>query len=188
MGMSGQPTMTAVLLTGRSAWRKRWTAFAGRYADHPLFRRLSSASSSAAARGRDAAEDLRERWETSDSPLMHRIQVGSGSVAKKLTEFDTAAVLSCRSLGATSAGALGDEFLRPAHAGARSQLQTFQTANLDSTQQFPGTRCPSVNTGHVGLGAHGDGDGAGLPRDQRARPRLRHAGLPAAGESVNDCL
>lgn len=62
---------------GRSAWKKRWRSFAGRYADHPLFRRLSSASTSAAARGRDAAEDLRERWETSDSPFVHRIQVGA---------------------------------------------------------------------------------------------------------------
>jgi hypothetical protein len=60
----------------RSAWRKRWNSFAGRYADHAVFRRLSSVGSSAAARSRDAAEDLRERWETSDSPFVHRIQVG----------------------------------------------------------------------------------------------------------------
>jgi hypothetical protein len=59
-----------------SVWRKRWNSFAGRYADHALFRRLSSVGSSAAARSRDAAEDLRERWETSDSPFVHRIQVG----------------------------------------------------------------------------------------------------------------
>jgi hypothetical protein len=28
------------------------------------------------SKGREAAENLRERWETSDSPLVHRIQVG----------------------------------------------------------------------------------------------------------------
>ncbi len=59
----------------RSAWKKRFRAFAGRYADSPMFRRLSSVSNTAAAKSRDAAEDLRERWETSNSPFVHRIQV-----------------------------------------------------------------------------------------------------------------
>ncbi len=29
------------------------------------------------SKGKEVADDLRERWETSDSPLVHRIQVGN---------------------------------------------------------------------------------------------------------------
>lgn len=68
-------TAAETLSRCRSAWKKRFRAFAGRYADSPLFRRLSSVSNTAAAKSRDAAEDLRERWETSNSPFVHRIQV-----------------------------------------------------------------------------------------------------------------
>ena len=44
---------------------------------HPLFQRLASFRNARVfSKGKEVAEDLRERWETSDSPLVHRIQVG----------------------------------------------------------------------------------------------------------------
>lgn len=36
-------------------------------------------------KGREAAESIRERWETSDSPLVHRIQVGAALPLKLFT-------------------------------------------------------------------------------------------------------
>ena len=43
---------------------------------HPIFQRLSALRHNrVVARGKEVAEDLRERWETSDSPFVHRIQV-----------------------------------------------------------------------------------------------------------------
>jgi import inner membrane translocase subunit TIM44 len=77
-----------------SAWQRRWGALRDVAAASPLspiFSRLGAATSSAAAaaaaasepvvqRGRDAAADLRERWETSDSPLVHRIQDATDAV------------------------------------------------------------------------------------------------------------
>ena len=43
---------------------------------HPIFRRLRGfGDNKVFNKGREVAEDLRERWETSDSPLVHRIQV-----------------------------------------------------------------------------------------------------------------
>ena len=44
---------------------------------HPIFRRLRSVRDSRVfTRGREMAEDMRERWETSDSAMVQRIQVG----------------------------------------------------------------------------------------------------------------
>ncbi len=42
---------------------------------HPLFQRLASLRNARVfSRGKEVADDLRERWETSESPLVHRIQ------------------------------------------------------------------------------------------------------------------
>lgn len=43
---------------------------------HPLFQRLASVREHKVfSKGKEVADDLRERWETSDSPFVHRIQV-----------------------------------------------------------------------------------------------------------------
>ena len=45
---------------------------------HPLFQRLSSfRNAKVFSKGKEVADDLRERWETSDSPFVHRIQVSA---------------------------------------------------------------------------------------------------------------
>ena len=42
---------------------------------HPLFQRLASFRNARVfSKGKEVADDLRERWETSESPLVHRIQ------------------------------------------------------------------------------------------------------------------
>lgn len=51
---------------------------------HPLFERLSSQlDEHVVSRGRDVAGSLRERWETSDSPLVHRIQDAADSWSRE---------------------------------------------------------------------------------------------------------
>ena len=45
---------------------------------HPIFQRLNRLSDNKVFnKGREVAGDLRERWETSDSPLVQRIQASS---------------------------------------------------------------------------------------------------------------
>ena len=45
---------------------------------HPLFQRVASMRKHKVfSKGKEVADDLRERWETSDSPFVHRIQVRS---------------------------------------------------------------------------------------------------------------
>ncbi len=42
---------------------------------HPLFQRLAGLRNARVfSRSQQMADDLRERWETSDSPFVHRIQ------------------------------------------------------------------------------------------------------------------
>lgn len=47
-----------------------------RFQDNPFFRRLHGLKDhEVIAKGREFAEDLKGRWETSDHPMMHKIQV-----------------------------------------------------------------------------------------------------------------
>ncbi len=57
-------------------WGGRWRSAADALRGHPLFRRVAGglAESRVATASREAAGALRERWDTSDSPLVHRIQ------------------------------------------------------------------------------------------------------------------
>lgn len=60
---------------------------------HPLFQRVASFRNARVfSKGKEVAEDLRERWETSDSPLVHRIQVSLlfCSQLSPSSPFDTA--------------------------------------------------------------------------------------------------
>ena len=52
---------------------------------HPLFQRLASLGEHRVfAKGKEVADDLRERWETSDSPLVQRIQARAQLSATRL--------------------------------------------------------------------------------------------------------
>ncbi|KAL6778006.1 TIM44 [Auxenochlorella protothecoides x Auxenochlorella symbiontica] len=62
------------------AWQKQWRELQNKLGSHPLFSRLSShLDQQVLTRGRDVAGSLRERWETSDSPLVHRLQDAADS-------------------------------------------------------------------------------------------------------------
>jgi mitochondrial import inner membrane translocase subunit TIM44 len=71
-----------------SAWQRKWRDMRDSLGGHPIFRVLPGGA--LLARGRDVAEAARERWETSDSPLVHRIQDAADALT---TESEAAAAL-----------------------------------------------------------------------------------------------
>lgn len=65
-----------------SPFQKGWARLREQYGGNPIFKRVEAMSSglndnAALRKSREMREDLKERWETSDSPLVHRIQVWS---------------------------------------------------------------------------------------------------------------
>lgn len=48
------------------------------FGGHPIFQRLKGLGDNKLfEKGREVADDIATRWETSNNPLVHRIQVGS---------------------------------------------------------------------------------------------------------------
>ncbi|KAL3689274.1 hypothetical protein R1sor_015583 [Riccia sorocarpa] len=59
----------------RTEWQKKLDELLDKARQHPVFRRLTSVKEHpVVAKSQELAEDLRERWETSDSPVVHKIQ------------------------------------------------------------------------------------------------------------------
>ncbi|KAG0631007.1 hypothetical protein M758_1G220100 [Ceratodon purpureus] len=58
-----------------SGWEKRWETLKEKAKSHPAFKRIKTVTDHpVVTKGQELAEDLRERWETSDSPVVHKIQ------------------------------------------------------------------------------------------------------------------
>uniref|UniRef100_A0A0D6R7W3 Tim44-like domain-containing protein n=1 Tax=Araucaria cunninghamii TaxID=56994 RepID=A0A0D6R7W3_ARACU len=59
----------------QTRWGKKWEEFKEKARVNPLFKRVMGISEHpAVAKSQELAEDIRERWETSDSPVVHKIQ------------------------------------------------------------------------------------------------------------------
>ncbi|KAA8543369.1 hypothetical protein F0562_021136 [Nyssa sinensis] len=67
-------TDVAVVPLKQSRWSKKWEAFKVKMQGHPIFKRVSGLSEPVVTKSQELAEDMRERWETSDHPVVHKIQ------------------------------------------------------------------------------------------------------------------
>lgn len=67
-------TDVAILPSKQSKWNKKWEAFKEKMQVHPVFKRFTGMSEPVVTKSQEIAEDIRERWETSDHPAVHKIQ------------------------------------------------------------------------------------------------------------------
>ncbi|KAF9683014.1 hypothetical protein SADUNF_Sadunf05G0168200 [Salix dunnii] len=81
-------TDIVVLPSKQSRWSKKWEAIREKMQGHPLLKHFAGLSEPVVTKGHEIAEDMRERWETSDSPIVHKIQDVSDSIFQ---ESDAAA-------------------------------------------------------------------------------------------------
>ncbi|OWM81494.1 hypothetical protein CDL15_Pgr007532 [Punica granatum] len=73
-GERSTKTDVVVVPTKQSRWSKKWEAFKGKMQGHPMFKRISNMSEPVVTKSQEIAEDMRERWDTTDNPVVHKIQ------------------------------------------------------------------------------------------------------------------
>ncbi|KAH7517378.1 hypothetical protein FEM48_Zijuj09G0057200 [Ziziphus jujuba var. spinosa] len=83
-------TDIVILPSKQSRWNKKWEAFKHKMQGHPIFKHVSGYSEPVVTKGHEIAEDMRERWETSDNPIVHKIQDLNESIFQ---ETDAAATI-----------------------------------------------------------------------------------------------
>ncbi|KAI5664940.1 hypothetical protein M9H77_24263 [Catharanthus roseus] len=67
-------TDVVVLPSKQSKWGKKWNSFMDKMRGHTLYKRVKGISEPVVTKGQEIAEEVRERWETSDHPVVHKIQ------------------------------------------------------------------------------------------------------------------
>ncbi|KAK9797431.1 hypothetical protein WJX73_003158 [Symbiochloris irregularis] len=70
-----EATGSALMAMPKSRVQQQWQDMRDKLAHHPIFQRIASLGNSKVfTKGREMVEDVRERWETSDSAMVQRIQ------------------------------------------------------------------------------------------------------------------
>ncbi|EOA28746.1 hypothetical protein CARUB_v10024977mg [Capsella rubella] len=67
-------TEMVITSTKQSKWQKKWESLRQKMQGYPVFKRLSGMSEPVVNKSQEIAEDVMERWETSDNPIVHKIQ------------------------------------------------------------------------------------------------------------------
>lgn len=90
-------TEMVIMPTKQSKWQKKWESLREKMQGYPVFKRLSGMSEPVVNKSQEIAEDVREKWETSDNPIVHKIQdmnerifeeTGSASTYKEIRRRD----------------------------------------------------------------------------------------------------
>ncbi|KAF5195639.1 Mitochondrial import inner membrane translocase subunit tim44-1 [Thalictrum thalictroides] len=67
-------TDIVVVPVKQSRFAKKWETFKEKINQHPMFKQVKNISEPVVTKGQEIAEDVREGWETSDHPAVHKIQ------------------------------------------------------------------------------------------------------------------
>ncbi|KAL7200886.1 hypothetical protein ACSBR1_032750 [Camellia fascicularis] len=67
-------TDVAVVPSKQSKWSKKLEAFKEKMQGHPIFKCMSGLSEPVVVKSQEFAEDIRDRWDTTDNPVVHKIQ------------------------------------------------------------------------------------------------------------------
>ncbi|KAL5569043.1 hypothetical protein UlMin_025618 [Ulmus minor] len=80
-------TEVVVLPSQWSPLGEKWGALKSKVRGHPVFKRLGVVTDPVVTKSQKIAEDVQERWETSDNPIVHKIQE-TFSLPEFVTEGD----------------------------------------------------------------------------------------------------
>ncbi|XP_071726762.1 mitochondrial import inner membrane translocase subunit TIM44-2-like [Rutidosis leptorrhynchoides] len=67
----------------QSRFSKKWETLKAKMQGHPVFKRFTGLSEPVVTKSQEIAEDMRERWETSDSRVVHKLHDINESVFKE---------------------------------------------------------------------------------------------------------
>ncbi|KAI4349393.1 hypothetical protein L6164_009985 [Bauhinia variegata] len=73
-GEKSTRTELVIVPSKQSQWNKKWEQFKEKVKDLPITKRFVKYSDPVKTKGQEIVEDLREKYETSDNPIIHKIQ------------------------------------------------------------------------------------------------------------------
>ncbi|CAH8372512.1 unnamed protein product [Eruca vesicaria subsp. sativa] len=135
-GVKSTRTDLVVTPTKQSKWQKKWESLREKMQAHPAFKRLSGISEPVVNKSQEIAEDVVERWETSDNPIVHKIQdlneavfneTDSGSTYKEIRRRDPSFSLT--------------DFAAEVHEAIKPVLSAYSKGDAEMLKKYC---CPEV--------------------------------------------
>ncbi|KAB5557565.1 hypothetical protein DKX38_008474 [Salix brachista] len=124
-------TDIVVLPSKQSRWSKKWEAMREKMQGHPLLKHFAGLSEPVVTKGHEIAEDMRERWETSDSPIVHKIQDVGDSIFQ---ESDAAA--SIKEIRRRDPSFSLMEFVEEVQEAIRPVLNAYMKGDVETLKKY----------------------------------------------------
>lgn len=136
MGERSTRTDIVVLPSQQSRLGKKWETLKEKMRSHPLFKRVSGISEPVVTKSQEIVEDIQERWETSDNPVVHKIQDINESIFK---ETDTAS--SFKEINRRDPSFSLPEFLEEVQDAVKPVLNAYLKGDFEALKKYC---CPEV--------------------------------------------
>ncbi|GMJ09066.1 translocase inner membrane subunit 44-2 [Hibiscus trionum] len=144
-------TDIVVLPSKQSPWSNKWDTFKEKMQGHPLFRRVSGLSEPVVTKGQEIAEDVRERWETSDNPIVHKIQDMNESIFQ-----ETDAAASYKEIRRRDPSFSLPEFVTEVQEAVRPVLNAYIKGDVETLKKYCSPevidRCKAEHTAYQSHG------------------------------------
>ncbi|GLT42350.1 hypothetical protein SLA2020_163530 [Shorea laevis] len=131
MGERSARTDIVVLPSRQSRWSKKWEALKEKMQGHPLFKRASGLSEPVVTKGQEIAEDVRERWETSDNPIVHKIQDINETIFQ-----ETDAATSFKEIRRRDPSFSLPEFVAEVQEAIKPVLNAYMNGDVESLKKY----------------------------------------------------
>ncbi|KAF8401877.1 hypothetical protein HHK36_012826 [Tetracentron sinense] len=129
-GERSSKTDIVIVPTKMSRWGKKWEALKEKMQGHSIFKRISGFSEPVVTKGQELAEDVRERWETSDHPVVHKIQDLNETVFG-----ETAAALSFKEIRRRDPSFSLPEFVAEVQESIRPTLNAYLKGDVEALKK-----------------------------------------------------
>ncbi|KAL7198577.1 hypothetical protein ACSBR2_020963 [Camellia fascicularis] len=144
-------TDITVVPSKQSRWSKKWEALKEKMQGHPIFKRVSGLSEPVVAKSQEFAEDIRDRWDTTDNPVVHKIQDLSENVFG-----ETATALSVKEIRRRDPSFSLPEFVTEVQEVVKPVLNAYFKGDVEVLKKYCSTevieRCKAEHKAYESQG------------------------------------
>ncbi|XP_044491811.1 mitochondrial import inner membrane translocase subunit TIM44-2-like [Mangifera indica] len=128
-----------------------WSKVKEKMHSYPVFKRISGLSQPVVTKGQEIAEDMRERWETSDSGIVHKIQDINETIFQ-----ETDAAASIKEIRRRDPSFSLPDFVTEVQEAVRPVLNAYMKGDIESLKKYCSSevieRCKAEHTAYQSHG------------------------------------
>lgn len=144
-------TDVVIMPTKQSPWSKKWEAFKNKVQSHSIFKNINKAADPVVTKGQEIAEGVRDRWETSDNPIVHKIQDINESLFQETDAASTVKEIRSRDPSFSM-----PDFVAEVQEAIKPVLNAYIKADIETLKNFCTTevieRCKAEHSAYQSHG------------------------------------